>query len=460
MEVQGLLSGLGRIVGDAHLLVDPSVVASYETDWTGRFGGPALAVVRPSGAQQVAHVLQECAGAGVSVVPQGGNTGLVGGSVPRASGTQIVLSTLRMTGVGTVDVADGQLAVGAGVTLARAQAVAGQGGFEVGVDLGARDSCTIGGMVATNAGGIHVLRNGMMRSRLAGLEVVLADGSVVRRMDGLRKDTAGYDLPGLVCGSEGTLGIVTEVLLRLVPQPLARVTALLGVASTSAAVAVVGRLSTMLPGLEAAEVCWADGLELVENAIGVAPVLSGRPPLVVLVEVGAWSPGAAATLLDELAGAVAGCPEVGATAVADDRSGRERLWAGRERHTEAVATLGVPHKLDVAVPRGRLAAFESAVRARVATVAPGSRCVLFGHVGDGNLHVNVIGPDPDDDAVDEAVLSVVADHGGTVSAEHGIGVAKARWLGLCRSEADRAAMRALKNAWDPAGVLNPGVLFG
>jgi FAD/FMN-containing dehydrogenase len=454
-----LVGRLGRVVGDRHVLVDPSGVASYATDWTGRFHGRAMAVVRPASAEDVADVVRLCAAARVAVVPQGGNTGLVGGSVPRPVGAQVVLSTRRLTAIGDVDVADAQLAVGAGVTLADAQAAAATARFEVGVDLGARDSCTVGGMVATNAGGIHVLRNGMMRAGVAGLEVVLADGSVVRRMDGLRKDTAGYDLPGLLCGSEGTLGIVTRVLVRLVPEPLARVTALLGVGSAADAVAVVGRLAASLPGLEAAEVCWADGLALVHGALGVAPVLADAPPVVLLVEAGAWSPRAAAVLLDEIADAVAACPEVGATAVADDAAGRARLWAGRERHTEAIATLGIPHKLDVAVPRARLAAFEAAVRERVAEVAPGSRCVLFGHVGDGNLHVNVVGPDPDDESVDDAVLHVVAAHGGTVSAEHGIGVAKARWLHLCRGDADIAAMRAVKAALDPAGVLNPGVLL-
>jgi FAD/FMN-containing dehydrogenase len=409
----------------------------------------------------VAAVVRACAAAGAAVVPQGGNTGLVGGGVPRPGGgrPQVVLSTSRLRTVEPVDVDARQLLVGAGVTLAAAQEAARAAGCEVGVDLAARDTATIGGMAATNAGGIHVVRNGTMRARIAGVEAVLADGSVVWRLAGLVKDTAGYDLTGLLVGSEGTLGVVTRVLLALVPRPVERVTLALGAGSLADAVAVVSRLAQRLPGLEAAEVCFADGMDLVEGALGVAPPLDGRPPVTVVVEVGAWSEAAAGVLLDEVGDALAACPEVGATAVATDERARARLWEARERHTEAVATLGVPHKLDVAVPLGRLAAFEAAVRVRVAEVAPGAACVLWGHVGDGNLHVNVVGPPPGDEAVDEAVLRVVADHGGTISAEHGIGVAKVAWLGLTRSPVEVAAMRAVKDALDPAGTLNPGALL-
>jgi FAD/FMN-containing dehydrogenase len=331
--------------------------------------------------------------------------------------------------------------------------------LEVGVDLASRGSCTIGGMMATNAGGIHVLRHGTMRRRVAGVEAVLADGSVVRQLAGLPKDAAGYDLTGLLVGSEGTLGIVTRVLLSLVPRPIERVTAALGLASLADAVAVADRLSRRLSGLEAAEVCFADGLHLVDRTLGVPPALPERPPVTLVIEAGAWSKSAAAVLLDEVAEAIAACPEVGATAVATDEGTRARLWAGRERHSEAIATLGVPHKLDVGVPLHRLPAFEADVRRRVEQVAPGSTCVLFGHIGDGNMHVNVVGPDPDDDAVDAAVFEIAAAHGGTISSEHGIGIAKPPWLGLTRSPEEVAAMRAIKHALDPQNLLNPGVLF-
>ncbi|HEY8527475.1 MAG TPA: FAD-binding oxidoreductase [Acidimicrobiales bacterium] len=451
---------LAAAVGRDHVVTDPDVRAGHEVDWTGRWRGRALAVVRPASTDEVAAVVRACRAAGVALVPQGGNTGLVGGGVPRPEGDQVVLSTARLRAVGEVDRAARQLLVGAGVTLEAAQAAAAAAGFEVGIDLAARASCTVGGMVATNAGGIHVVRNGTMRARAAGVEAVLADGSVIRRLSGLPKDAAGYDLTGLLVGSEGTLGVVTRVLLALVPRPVERITAALGVGSLAEAVAVVGRLAARLPGLEAAEVCFADGIDLVERQLGVPPTLPERPPVTLVVEAGAWSDAAAGVLAEEMAAAVAACPEVGATAVATEEATRARLWEGRERHTEAIATLGVPHKLDVGVPLARLAAFEADVRDRVAAVAPGATCVLFGHVGDGNLHVNVVGPDPGDETVDAAVLEVTARHGGTISSEHGVGVAKRPFLELTRSPEEVAAMRAIKAALDPGGLLNPGVLFG
>jgi FAD/FMN-containing dehydrogenase len=191
----------------------------------------------------------------------------------------------------------------------------------------------------------------------------------------------------------------------------------------------------------------------------VAPPLAGRPPVTVIVEAGAWSDAAAGVLVDEVAAALEACPEVTASAVATDEPTRARLWEGRERHAEAVATVGIPHKLDVAVPLGRLAAFERAARSRVAAVAPGATTVVWGHVGDGNLHVNVVGPAPDDEAVDRAVLALAAEHGGTIAAEHGVGVAKVDQLGLTRSREEVAAMARLKRALDPQGTLNPGVVL-
>jgi FAD/FMN-containing dehydrogenase len=454
-----LVPQLVAAVGLEHVLVDADRRAPYEVDWTRRWRGQAAAVVRPGSAEEAAAVVRACAAAGAAVVPQGGNTGLVGGGVPRPGRPQVVVSTTRLASVAPVDVQAGQLLVGAGVTLEAAQAAARAAGFEVGIDLAARGTATVGGMVATNAGGIHVVRNGTMRARVAGVEAVMADGSVLRRLAGLAKDTAGYDLTGLLVGSEGTLGVVTRVLLSLVPRPIDRVTLALGLGSLDEAVTVVGRLRRRLPGLEAAEVCFAGGYDLVADTLGVAPPVPGRPPATVIVEVGAWSPAAAGVLLDEVADALAACPEVTGSAVATDEPTRARLWEGRERHAEAVATLGIPHKLDVALPLARLASFEAAVGPMVDAVAPGSTTVVWGHVGDGNLHVNVVGPAPDDERVDAAVLGLAADHGGTVAAEHGIGVAKPAYLALTRSSEELAAMRALKAALDPGGLLNPGVLF-
>jgi len=438
-----VIERLRDIVGDAHVLVDADVRTTYEVDWTGRFHGSTPAVVRPGTVDEVAAVVAVCRDDGVAIVPQGGNTGLVGGSVPL--GGEIVLSTRRLAMVGPVDALSGQMTVGAGVPLAVAQTHAGAAGWAMGIDLTARDSATVGGMVATNAGGLAFIRHGGMRAQVLGVEAVLGDGSVISHLGGLSKDNTGYDLASLLCGSEGTLGIVTAVRLRLVPPVRERSTALAAVHGVDAALAVVRDLRRAGVGIEAAELMFDDGLALVCEHLGLARPL-GAAPAYVLVE---WD-GA----LDALAGA-----DVIDAVVAEDPGRREALWRYREAHTEAVNALGVPHKLDVTLPLAALASFVPDVHATVARVAPGSTVVLFGHVADGNVHVNVVGPAPDDDAVDDAVLQLVAERGGSISAEHGIGTAKKRWLHLARSPAELAAYRAIKRALDPAGILNPNTLL-
>ena len=450
-----LTESLREIVGDRHCLVEPSLRASYETDWTRRFAGPAMAVVRPGSTQEVAAVLRACADAGVGVVPQGGNTGLVGGSVPR--GGEVVLSTLRLTGIEDLDADAGEMTVGAGVTLASAQAAARAVGWDVGVDLGARDSATIGGMAATNAGGANVLRHGSMRQQVLGFEAVRVDGSILRRLPGMPKDNTGYDLGGLLVGSEGTLAVLTRLRLRLVPALSHRAVAVIGCADASAAVGAATRLRRTLGSVLALELFSDAGMSLVMRHAGVAAPFASRRPTYLLVEVGldGTDPG------DELADAlVALGVDDDAVAMATDPVGRHRLWQLRERHTEAVNAEGVPHKLDVSVPIGRYAELVEMAPSAVGAVDPRARTICYGHVGDGNVHVNVLGPAPDDEAVDDAVLELVLSLGGSVSAEHGIGIAKVRWLIRDRGPEAVAAMRAIKDAWDPAGILNPGVLFG
>jgi FAD/FMN-containing dehydrogenase len=335
------------------------------------------------------------------------------------------------------------------------QEAAAQAGLAFPVDLAARDSATVGGMVATNAGGVHVMRYGPMRAQVVGAEAVLADGSLVSRLSGLVKDNTGYDLSQLLVGSEGTLGIVTAVRLRLAAAHAETVVALVGVGGTAEALALLDILRRRVEGLQAAELFFDDGLALVREHAGLPAPLSQAFPAYLLVE-SAGAVDDSDALFEVLA--ELDLPDA-ATAVAADATGRARLWAYRERHTEAVSALGVPHKLDVTLPHRRLAEFEAAVRQVVAGAAAGSTVVLFGHAGDGNLHVNVIGPSPEDDAVDEAVLRLVARLEGSISAEHGIGRAKTRWLALSRSPAELAAMRAIKAALDPEGILNPGVIF-
>ena len=427
------MQDLTPVVGVAHVLVDDDVRAPYETDWTRRFSGRAAAVVRPADVEQVAAVLRVCAAAGVAVVPQGGNTGLVGGGVPR--GGEVVLSTARLTALGEVDRATLQVSVGAGITLAALQEHARAAGLDAGVDFGARDSATVGGLVATDAGGIRAVRHGTVRARVAGVEAVLADGSLVSRMSGLLKDNAGYDLPALLVGSEGTLGVITTVRWRLVPRSGPLVAALVPVASVAEAVSLMESVRP-LPSLAACELMTREGVELTCRHLRVTPPVDA--PACVLLEVGT---------IDELASL-----GIDDAVVADDTAGRERLWRVREGHTEAIGAAGIPHKLDVGVPLGRLADF-------VEALPDAGRTIVFGHLGDGNVHVNVLGPDPDDETVDEAILRLAAEHGGTISAEHGVGVAKARFLELTRSAAEIEAMRAVKAALDPAGILNPGAVL-
>lgn len=450
--MERLRRALAEVVGPQHVLIDHDVVAGYCVDWTGRFRGATPAVVRPGSVAEVAAVVDVCRAAGAAIVPQGGNTGLVGGGVPQRD--EVVLSTRRLAGLGPADAQAGQITAGAGVTLGAVQRAAAAAGWAYGVDFASRDSATVGGSVATNAGGTRVLRHGDTRAQLVGVEAVLGDGSVVSRLGGLVKDNTGYHLPSLLCGSEGTLGVVTAARLRLVPRADERVVALLAFAGVRAAVSAAGSLRRDLPALEAAELFLHAGVALVGAVAGLAPPFASAHPAYLLVEAaGRTSP------LDDLAAAVSSLDGVAEAAVAHDSLRRAGLWRYREAHTEAIATLGVAHKLDVSLPFDRLPEFLEVVEAVVAARAPGARTWLFGHAGDGNIHVNVTGVPGDDASVDDAVLALVVDLGGSVSAEHGIGAAKRAWLARTRTEAEVRAFRALKGALDPAGILNPDVLL-
>ena len=345
------------------------------------------------------------------------------------------------------------MTAGAGVTLERLQQHAAAAGLAFGVDHGARSGATVGGMVATNAGGAQVLRHGTMRAQVMGVEAVLADGRVVRRLAGLLKDNAGYDLSQLLVGSEGTLAVVTAARLRLVPAPAHVVTALLGIGSTGDAVDVMRVLRDRVASLNAVEIFYADGLDLVCAHRRLAAPFADRHPVYVVAECAAST-----DPVHELADALEETPVLD-VAVADDTARRRALWTYREAHNEAIAAAGIPHKLDVTVQLGDIAAFERRVRAAMADAAPDARTIIYGHLGDGNLHVNVLGPEPHDETVDEAVLELVGEFGGSISAEHGVGVAKRRWLHLTRSPDEIDMMAAVKHAFDPRGILNPGVLL-
>jgi FAD/FMN-containing dehydrogenase len=448
----GFLDGCRQALGDAAVLVDPEVTASYATDWTGRYSGATPAVVRPGSTADVLAVVDLARRHQVALVPQGGRTGLVAGSVPL--GGEVVVSTARLADLSPVDQLAGQVTAGAGVTLSALSAHAAAAGLAFGVDLAARDSATVGGMVATNAGGLHVVRHGPMRAQVVGVEAVLGTGRVVSRLGGLVKDNTGYDLAQLLCGSEGTLGIVTAARLRLVAPPAHVVAALVAVGALDEGVALAGQLRRRVEGIQALELMTGPGMALVARYLDAPLPLAPGAAAYVLVEVGA-----ATDPVAELAAAVEEGVGVIDAAVATEAADRRRLWRWREAHSEVGGTLGVVHKLDVTLPAAELAGFCDEVTARVAAARPGATTLLFGHVGDGNVHVNVVGPAADDEEVDDIVLDLVVSRGGSISAEHGIGTLKRRWLARDRSPDEVATMAAVKDALDPDGVLNPAVLL-
>jgi FAD/FMN-containing dehydrogenase len=441
-EVSGaLLREFASVVGDAHVLTGDAT-AGYAVDWTGRFRGHAPAVLRPAGTGEVATVLGLCREAGVPVVPQGGNTGLVGGGVPNHG--EIVLSLARLDRLGPVDDDAAQVTAGAGVTLQRVADA--DPGLDLGVLIASRGSATAGGAIATNAGGLRVLRYGSMRAQVRGVEAVLADGTVVSHLAGLVKDNTGYDYPGLLCGSEGTLAVVTAARIQLVPRPAGLVTVIVGLGGPGEAHELAREALRTVPGLLSAEYFTRAGLDVLAEHAGLVPPL--QAPAFLLLEAG--GPGA----VEDLAMVAGDRPVAVGTTAAD----RARLWACRERHPEAAGFLGVPLKLDVSVPAAHWVRLASEVGAVARAADPGAQVISYGHVADGNLHVNVVPAAEADGRHEDAVFGFVASLGGSISAEHGIGALKARWLPLARTAPERALFARIRAAFDPDGILNPHVL--
>jgi FAD/FMN-containing dehydrogenase len=416
-----LRTELANVVGPAHVLTEPDMVAGYVTDWTGAWTGRTRAVVRPGTVGEVQHVVSLCRDAGLPIVPQGGNTGLVGGSVPH--GGEVVLSMRRLNRLEPVDPISGQVTAGAGVTIAALRDHVRSSGFDYGVDLASRDSATVGGTVATNAGGIRVIANGDTRRQVLGLEVVLADGTMISRLAGIEKDSAGFDLSQLFVGSEGTLGVITSARLRLTPliarQPYV---VLLGVSHPSHGLQLRG------PGVIALEFLSHTCLALVAGHLGRRLPTARQHPYYVLVE-------------------STGVPELDADV---DGVVDQRLWDFRESITETLSTRGVPHKFDVGVPLAHLDRFVEDLGHVDGDV------FVFGHLAEGNCHVNVLGP-TDYETVADQVYGLVVENGGTVASEHGIGIAKSRWLHLITSPEEQAVIRRIKQALDPERILNPAV---
>lgn len=451
------LTELAGCLGGDLAITDQSAMTGFTHDWTGRFSGPALAVVRPTTTTQVSAVLRLCDQLGVAVLPQGGNTGLVGGSVPgpqdqQAGRPTVILSTTRLVAEQPVDLAAGTLEVGAGVTVARVQQLATAVGHLYGVDLASRDSATIGGTVATNAGGIRVCAFGMTRSQIVGLEAVLATGEIVSSLRGLAKDNTGYDLPNLLVGAEGTLGVVTRVLLQLQRPPGKTAVALIAMPDLAAALKLYSDAHQSARIL-AAEVMDRSGTEAVCALADLPwPLPATQAPYLLLLE---WELGTAPDQTPEW------IPPDAVAVLGLNLADATRLWAYRERQSEAAQSLPdreqdeVLIKLDISLPLAGLADFDTALRGMIDP----AKLIIFGHLGDGNLHLEIAAASTESDAITLMVLEEVGIRGGSISAEHGVGRAKAKYLHLSRSPAEIEAMRAIKQALDPRGTLAPGVIF-
>lgn len=464
---QEFITELARIVGPANLLRAPEDLSAYERDWRKRWHGRALAVVRPGSTAEVAAVVKACAGAGISLVPQGGNTGLVGGGVPDDQARQVVLSLRRMTAVRQIDGDNLTMTVEAGCVLQTVQAAAEAQGLLFPLSLAAEGSCTIGGNLATNAGGTQVLRFGNARDLCLGLEVVTPAGDIWDGLSGLRKDNTGYDLRGLFIGSEGTLGVITAATLKLFPMPATTVTALASCPSMEGAVELLALARSRLDaGLTGFEVMNRFSLDLVARHFPALPRPLPSADWTVLMEhSGSLDEAAARASLEDLLGAALerGCVED--AVVAESISQSRALWHVRESIPLAQAEEGLNIKHDISVPVSAIPRFVQLTDAALRAYMPGIRLVNFGHLGDGNLHYNVQAPAGADAAeflkaqeprVNEIVYDKVQAFGGSISAEHGVGTLKLEELRHRKSPVALTLMRQIKAALDPQGLMNPG----
>lgn len=433
------------------LLTDPELTLGYGEDATGGPAGTPLAVARPREVDEVATLLATCTKEAIKVVPQGGRTGLVGATVPREE--EVALSLTRLDRLGEPDLDTLHVEVGAGATLAAVRQHVAAFGLELPIDFAARSACTIGGMVSTNAGGGMAFKYGSMGRQVAGLEFVLADGRVARRMSQVPKDSAGSDLTSILVGAEGTLAVVSAARLRLVPAPPFRLAALLAVDDLDEAIGVVRALRS-IPTLEALDFLDRATFELVRDHAGLPNPMAAAPRVLLVAQLAG-----SADMTADLAAAIEGLGREPEIVIADDTRGREELWAYRELANEALRARGVVRKFDVGVPLRSLPRFLERLRAALGDAHPEAELFVYGHLGDGNLHLNLTGADPTSPALDELVLRRVVGHGGTISAEHGIGVAKRRWLALARSPVEIEILRSLKRAFDPASILSPGRLL-
>jgi FAD/FMN-containing dehydrogenase len=469
--MSGLLDTLRGICGAAHVLTheDPQTdLSAWERDWRKRSHGRALAVVRPANVQEVAAVVKACAEANTSIVPQGGNTGLVVGSVPDSTGQQVVLSLQRMNQIRSIDPANLTVVAEAGCILQNVQEHVDKAGFLFPLSLAAEGSCTLGGNLGTNAGGTQVVRFGNTRELCLGLEVVTAQGEIWQGLSGLRKDNTGYDLRNLMIGSEGTLGIITAACMKLYPQPAAQLTTWAAVPSMDAAVALLGLAHERLgAGLTGFEVMGQFALSLVDKHHPQlrVPLYKDTPWCVLLENSDHESEEHARSAFEGLMETAMEKGWVTDAVVAESLSQAQVLWQIRETIPLAQADEGLNIKHDISVPVSRIPQFVAETDALLQSKIPGIRLVNFGHLGDGNLHYNVQAPQGEDgaaflrdfeDTVNTWVFDQVKAFDGSISAEHGVGSLKAEKLKHYKDPTALAMMKAIKQALDPKNIMNPG----
>jgi FAD/FMN-containing dehydrogenase len=463
-----IISVLQTLLGPQGVLTAASDLEPYVVDWRGVYRGAAAAVARPANTAQVAAVMKLCAETGTPLVPQGGNTGMCGASVPNAAGNEIVLSLARMNKIIDVDPLNNTLTAEAGCVLASIQQAAADAGRLFPLSLGAEGSCQIGGNLSTNAGGVNVLRYGNTRDLVLGLEVVLPDGRIWNGLRGLRKDNTGYDLKHLFIGAEGTLGIITAATLKLFPRPAANATAWMAVRDPEAALRLLALMRRHCNDrISAFELISRHSLELVWRHVpGTRDPLAEPSPWVVLTELA--DAGDEATLRADLERALEAALHeelVVDAVIAESRSQAQALWHMRESIPEGARQEPVMvYRHDIAVAVGRIPEFIREAQAALEARFPGVRLICFGHLGDGNLHYNAYLPERlrsdaaarDAHDVTETVYDIVQQYGGSFSAEHGIGLSKVVELARYKSAVELDLMRTVKRALDPQGLLNPG----
>ncbi len=462
------IARLKEVVGAKGFSQDANEIAPHLVEWRGKYQGNSPLLLKPKSTDEVSAILAICNQMRVAVVPQGGNTGLVGGQIPFDG--EVLLSLERMKAVRDVDADGANMILEAGVTLAGAQQAADEAGLYFPLSLASEGSCTIGGNLSTNAGGVHVLRYGNARDLVLGLEVVRADGHVLNLLRTLRKDNTGYDLKQLFLGSEGTLGVITAAALKLFPKPMERVTGFVAVRDPAAAVTLLRRLQQTTGGLVSAfELIPRIGLDFViAHMPDCHDPLNTPSPWYVLVEA---TSGMAGTLQDIMQDTIAEALDEGLgmdAVIASSETQRAHLWRLREHLSEAQKFEGGSIKHDVSVPVTDVPAFLEQAIAAVEELVPGIRPVPFGHLGDGNIHFNLSVPKGADNAaylarweeVSRVVHDIVWDFAGSISAEHGIGIMKRDELTRYKSEIEMETMRALKRTLDPNNILNPGKVVG